>query len=176
LDQYLFVVVVVLYSTFELLLQVVFVVHKMPQAHFDATVESPHVDVLVDLGNPFLNRVFDGFVKVGGVGLVHGASLESYKLLVKEETNEKSLEKLVHRAGKEAIQWGLAAGTYSGVNYGLQQALGENNWKTTLLSGALTGATLALTEPNPRHDRVVRGALTGGAIATAAAVVRNLTD
>jgi hypothetical protein len=23
---------------------------------------------------------------------------------------------------------GLAAGTYSGVNYGLQQALGENNW------------------------------------------------
>lgn len=71
---------------------------------------------------------------------------------------------------------GLVAGTYSGVNYGLQQALGENNWKTTLLSGALTGATLALTEPNPRHDRVVRGALTGGAIATAAAVVRNLTD
>jgi hypothetical protein len=48
--------------------------------------------------------------------------------------------------------------------------------KTTLLSGALTGATLALTEPNPRHDRVVRGAITGGAIATAAAVVRNLTD
>jgi hypothetical protein len=39
----------------------------MPQAHFDATVESPHLDVLVDLGNPFLNRVFDGFVKVGGV-------------------------------------------------------------------------------------------------------------
>ncbi len=48
--------------------------------------------------------------------------------------------------------------------------------KTTLLSGALTGATLALTEPNPRHDLVVRGALTGGAIATAAAIVRNLTD
>jgi hypothetical protein len=23
---------------------------------------------------------------------------------------------------------GLAAGTYTGVNYGLQQALGENNW------------------------------------------------
>jgi hypothetical protein len=71
LDQYLFVVVVVVvivsYSIFELLLQVVFVVHKMPQAHFDATVESPHLDVLVDLGNPFLNRVFDGFVKVAGV-------------------------------------------------------------------------------------------------------------
>jgi hypothetical protein len=45
-----------------------------------------------------------------------------------EETNEKSLEKLVHRAAKEGIQWGLVAGTYSGVNYGLQQALGENNW------------------------------------------------
>jgi hypothetical protein len=69
IEQELFVVVVVVefYSAFELLLQVVFVVHKMPQAHFDATVESPHLDVLVDLGNPFLNRVFDGFVKVGGV-------------------------------------------------------------------------------------------------------------
>ncbi len=48
--------------------------------------------------------------------------------------------------------------------------------KSALLSGALTGATLAITEPNPGHDRVVRGAITGGAIATAAEFIRNLTD
>jgi hypothetical protein len=148
----------------------------MPQAHFDASVESPHLDVILDVGHPLANRVVDGFIKVGGVGFVHGATQEAYRLLLKEETNQKSLEKLAQRAGKEAVQWGLVAGAYSGVRYGLQQALGENNWKSALLSGALTGATLAITEPNPGRDRVVRGAITGGAIATAAEFIRNLTD
>lgn len=47
--------------------------------------------------------------------------------------------------------------------------------KNALLGGALTGAALSLTEPNPRSDRVVRGAITGGAIATAAEFLRSLT-
>lgn len=39
----------------------------MPQAHFDASVESPHLDVILDVGHPLANRVVDGFIKVGGV-------------------------------------------------------------------------------------------------------------
>jgi hypothetical protein len=48
--------------------------------------------------------------------------------------------------------------------------------KNALLGGALTGAALSLTEPNPRADRVISGAITGGAIATAAEFLRNLTS
>jgi hypothetical protein len=48
--------------------------------------------------------------------------------------------------------------------------------KNALLGGALTGAALSLTEPNPRPDRVISGAITGGAIATAAEFLRNLTS
>ena len=46
--------------------------------------------------------------------------------------------------------------------------------KNGLLGGALAGATLSLTDSNPRHDRVVQATITGGAIATAAEFLRNL--
>jgi hypothetical protein len=132
-------------------------------------------DGFVDLGHPLINRVFDGFVKVGGVGAVHAASQDSYRYLVSEETNKKSLEQSVQRIGKDALQWGLVAAVYSGTTYGIQEARGVHDWKNALLGGALTGAALSLTEQNPGTDRVLRGAITGGAIATAAEILRNIT-
>lgn len=45
-----------------------------------------------------------------------------------EETNKKSLEKTVQRMGKEAVQWGLVAGVYSGMTYGMQEARGVHDW------------------------------------------------
>ena len=59
-------------------------VFKMAKAEFDATIRTPHahVDFLVDLGHPLLNRVVDGFVKVGGVGALHAASQDTYRFLL----------------------------------------------------------------------------------------------
>lgn len=54
----------------------------MARAHVNASIDTPHVDVLVDLGHPLLNRVVDGFVKVGGVGALHAASQDTYKFLL----------------------------------------------------------------------------------------------
>lgn len=48
--------------------------------------------------------------------------------LIAEETNKKSLEKMVQRMGKEAVQWGLVAGVYSGMSYGMQEARGVHDW------------------------------------------------
>jgi hypothetical protein len=45
-----------------------------------------------------------------------------------EETNKKSLEKTVQRMGKEAVQWGLVAGVYTGMTYGMQEARGVHDW------------------------------------------------
>lgn len=54
----------------------------MVKAYVDASFERPQVDFLVDLGHPLLNRVVDGFVKVGGVGALHAASQDTYRFLL----------------------------------------------------------------------------------------------
>lgn len=42
----------------------------MPKARVNAQIDTPTVDVLVDMGHPLLNRIVDGFVKVGGVSFL----------------------------------------------------------------------------------------------------------
>lgn len=132
-------------------------------------------DYIVDLGHPLVNRVVDGFIKVGGVGAVHAASKDTYRIATSGDTSSKSFEASGQRLGKEALQWGLVAGVYSGVTYGIEEARGVSDWKNALLGGALTGVALSLTEPNPAGDKVVNSALTGAAVATAAAFLRNIS-
>jgi len=134
-----------------------------------------NVDVLVDLGHPLVNRVVDGFIKVGGVGALNAASQDAYKLVLQEEANKSSMECMVQNMGKQSLQWGLVAGVYSGTKYGMQEVRGVRDWKNALVGGAVAGAALSLTETNPRHDRVMQAAMTGAALATAAELLRNLT-
>jgi hypothetical protein len=145
------------------------------EVHVQKSYNSPN-DVLIDLGHPLVNRVVDGFIKAGGVGAIHAGAQDAVRALFVEETNQKSLEHSAQRMGKEALQWGLVAGMYTGLTNALTEARGVHDWKNALLGGALTGAALSLTEPNPRADRVISGAITGGAIATAAEFLRNLTS
>nr|XP_016454574.1 PREDICTED: outer envelope pore protein 16-2, chloroplastic-like [Nicotiana tabacum] len=84
------------------------------------------------------------------------------------ETNRKSIEALVKSTGKESVQWGLAAGMYSGLTYGLKEARGVHDWKNSALAGAITGAALALTLEDRSHEQVVQCAITGAAISSAA--------
>lgn len=53
------------------------------------------------------------------------------KCEIAEETNKKSLENTVQRMGKEAVQWGLVAGVYTGMTYGMQEARGVHDWVCT---------------------------------------------
>ncbi|CAM6033952.1 unnamed protein product [Sphagnum compactum] len=132
-------------------------------------------DVLIDLGHPLVNRVVDGFIKAGGVGAIQAGAQDAVRSLFSEESDQRSLEHAAQRMGKEALQWGLVAGMYTGITYATKEARGVHDWKNALLGGALTGAALSLTEPNPRTDHIISGAITGGAIATAAEFLRNLT-
>ncbi|BAT80335.1 hypothetical protein VIGAN_02333800 [Vigna angularis var. angularis] len=84
------------------------------------------------------------------------------------ETSNKSLEAMVMSTGKESLQWGLAAGLYSGLTYGLKEARGAHDWKNSAVAGAITGATLALTLDDSTHEHIVQCAITGAAISTAA--------
>ncbi|XP_065863787.1 outer envelope pore protein 16-2, chloroplastic [Euphorbia lathyris] len=88
---------------------------------------------------------------------------------LKGETNSKSLEALVKSTGKESLQWGLAAGVYSGLTYGLREARGgSHDWKNSAVAGAVTGMTVALTADDISHEQIVQFAITGAAISTAA--------
>ncbi|XP_076892741.1 outer envelope pore protein 16-2, chloroplastic-like, partial [Bidens hawaiensis] len=84
------------------------------------------------------------------------------------EFGSNSIEGLVKVTGKESIQWGLAAGTYSGITYGLKEARGVHDWKTSAVAGAMTGAPLALTSSDSSRDQIVQFAITGAAMSVAA--------
>ncbi|XP_011071393.1 outer envelope pore protein 16-2, chloroplastic-like [Sesamum indicum] len=148
-----------------------------------------------DLGHPLLNRVAESFIKAAGIGAVQAVSRHAYFTAVESaggdvggsilpevggskkhhripdlrgENSQKSVEALVKSTGKESMQWGLAAGVYSGLTYGLKEARGVHDWKNSALAGAITGAALALTTDDHSHEQVVQCAITGAAISTAA--------
>ncbi|KAG8372900.1 hypothetical protein BUALT_Bualt12G0115200 [Buddleja alternifolia] len=98
-----------------------------------------------------------------------GASKKHYMFPdLRGENNRKSVEALVKSTGKESMQWGLTAGMYSGLTYGLKETRGVHDWKNSALAGAITGAALALTSEEHSHEQVVQCAITGAAISTAA--------
>ncbi|PPS16776.1 hypothetical protein GOBAR_AA03781 [Gossypium barbadense] len=151
-----------------------------------------------DLGHPLLNRIAESFVKAAGIGAIKGVAREGCYLALegkhvsrtksrssstdisaknnkknpfpylRGETNRKSLEAMVKSTGKESLQWGLAAGLYSGITYGLQEARGAHDWKNSAVAGALTGMTVALTCEKPCQEHVLQCAITGAALSTAA--------
>nr|POE57425.1 outer envelope pore protein 16-2, chloroplastic [Quercus suber] len=142
-----------------------------------------------DLGHPLLNRIAESFVKAAGIGAIQAVSREAYFTAIegggdvsselsgakkrrfpdlRGETNRKSLEAMVKNTGKESLQWGLAAGVYSGLTYGLKEARGSHDWKNSAVAGAITGMALALTSEDSSHEQIVQCAITGAAISTAA--------
>ncbi|ESR32649.1 Outer envelope pore protein 16-2 [Citrus sinensis] len=121
-----------------------------------------------DLGHPLLNRITESFVKAAGIGAIQAVTREAYFTAVEGETNRKSLEAMVKNTGKESLQWGVVAGIYSGLTYGLREARGAHDWKNSAVAGAITGVALALTTDDSSHEQVVQCAITGAAISTAA--------
>ncbi|CAL2226785.1 unnamed protein product [Prunus armeniaca] len=121
-----------------------------------------------DFGHPLLNRIAESFLKAAGIGAIQAVSREAYFTATEGENNTKSLEAMVKHTGKESLQWGLAAGVYSGLTYGLTEARGAHDWKNSAVAGAITGVALALTSEGSSHEQIVQGAITGAAISTAA--------
>lgn len=89
----------------------------MPHQRFSVNASTPTVDLVVDTGNPLLNSTVNGFLKVGPVGAAHVATQEAFKMFQKERVTKPDLEKMVKKAGKEGLQWGVVAGIYAGENH-----------------------------------------------------------
>jgi hypothetical protein len=149
---------------------------------------------LVDLGHPLVNRVADSFIRAAGVGAARAVSREAYFVTVeglggdtagldnavkrsnfsRGDDGQKSLDAVVKSAGKEAFQWGLAAGVYSGLTYGLREARGCHDWKNSAVAGAIAGVAVALTGDTGNADHMVHFAITGAALSSAASLLSGI--
>ncbi|KAG2624104.1 hypothetical protein PVAP13_3KG102900 [Panicum virgatum] len=67
----------------------------MPHSRFSGSLRSPKIDVVIDMGNPFLNRTVDGFLKIGAVGACKVAAEETFECLHRGDVSKHKLEHAV---------------------------------------------------------------------------------
>ncbi|KAK1299284.1 hypothetical protein QJS10_CPB14g01539 [Acorus calamus] len=146
----------------------------MPYSRFSGSLSSPKVDVVIDMGNPFLNRTVDGFLKIGTVSASRVAAEETYDCIKRGSVSKHKIQETLKKMCKEGAYWGTVAGVYVGMEYGMERIRGTYDWKNALLGGAVTGALVSAASNNSR-DKVIIDAITGGAVATAAEFLNYLT-
>ncbi|CAA2971957.1 outer envelope pore 16, chloroplastic [Olea europaea subsp. europaea] len=145
----------------------------MPRSVLSGSINSPKVDLIVDLGNPFLNLTFDGFLKIGTVAAAKVAAEEAYYVVKRGSLSHHNFEQTLKKMCKEGAYWGTVAGVYVGLEYGVERIRGTRDWNA-MFGGALTGAVISAASNNGR-DKIVTDAIAGGAIATAAEFLNYLT-
>ncbi|WJZ88887.1 hypothetical protein VitviT2T_008149 [Vitis vinifera] len=146
----------------------------MPYQRISGSLSTPRVAVMIDMGNPFLNLTVDGFLKIGTVAAARAAAEEAYYVVKRGSISRHTVEHSLKKMCKEAAYWGTVAGVYVGMEYGAERIRGTRDWKNAMLGGALTGAIISSACEKGR-DKIVVGAITGGAIATAAEFLNYLT-
>ncbi|KAF8667147.1 hypothetical protein HU200_053335 [Digitaria exilis] len=147
---------------------------------FSGSLRSPKIDVAIDMGNPFLNRTVDGFLKIGAVGACKVAAEETFEclnrgyllsLLASPFTLFITLLRVQSRYFKAQ---GTVAGVYVGMVYGVERVRGRSDWKNAMIGGALSGALISGASNNNK-DKIIKDAITAGAVATAVEFVNYLT-
>ncbi|KAB1226008.1 Outer envelope pore protein 16, chloroplastic [Morella rubra] len=146
----------------------------MPRSRFSGSLNSPKVDVAIDMGNPILNLTVDGFLKIGTVAATRAVAEDAYHCLKKGSISSHNFEHTLKKMCKEGAYWGTVAGVYVGMEYGMERIRGTRDWKNAMIGGAVTGA-LVSAACNSNRDKIVIDAITGGAIATAAEFINYLT-
>ncbi|KAA0067730.1 outer envelope pore protein 16 [Cucumis melo var. makuwa] len=146
----------------------------MPRTGFVGSLSTPKVDVVIDMGNPFLNLTVDGFLKIGSVAATRAAAEDAYHVVRKGTISTHNFENTVSISCFRLKLWRAVAGAYVGMEYGVERIRGTRDWKNAMIGGALTGALVSAASNNNR-DKVVIDAITGGAVATAAEFINYLT-
>eukprot|EP00268_Persea_americana_P044285 TRINITY_DN4476_c0_g1_i1.p2 TRINITY_DN4476_c0_g1~~TRINITY_DN4476_c0_g1_i1.p2 ORF type:complete len:109 (-),score=20.85 TRINITY_DN4476_c0_g1_i1:544-870(-) len=101
----------------------------MPRSSFSGGIASPTVDVMIDMGNPFLNLTLDGFLKIGTVGALRVAAEETYHCVHRGSISSHKFEHTLKKMCKEGAYWGTVAGVYVGMEYGAERVRGSRDWE-----------------------------------------------
>ncbi|KAA8543879.1 hypothetical protein F0562_021944 [Nyssa sinensis] len=100
----------------------------MPRRIFAGSLSTPKVDVIVDMGNPFLNLTVDGFLKIGTVAAAKTAAEETYSVIKSGHISHHKFEHSLKKMCKEGAYWGTIAGLYVGMEYGAERIRGTRDW------------------------------------------------
>ncbi|KAK9122703.1 hypothetical protein Sjap_012305 [Stephania japonica] len=150
----------------------------MPRSRFAGSLSSPKIDVVIDMGNPFLNVTVDGFLKIGSVAATKVAAEETYHCIRKAEEDVPGGRLLGLKMEMKAqlcyLFPGAVAGVYVGSEYGIERIRGTRDWKNAMLGGALTGAIVSAASSSDKN-KIIMDAITGGAVATAEEFINYLT-
>ncbi|KAK9170487.1 hypothetical protein Syun_002627 [Stephania yunnanensis] len=176
----------------------------MPRSRFAGSLSSPKIDVVIDMGNPFLNHTVDGFLKIGAVNSLDlalssqtsscfrfnwfkyrefclidvncdvGSSVFRSRRQKWPQRRPITALEKLKKMCQEGAYWGAVAGVYVGSEYGIERIRGTRDWKNAMLGGALTGALVSAASNNDKN-KIILDAITGGAVATAAEFINYLT-
>ncbi|XP_023520575.1 outer envelope pore protein 16, chloroplastic-like [Cucurbita pepo subsp. pepo] len=100
----------------------------MPRTGFVGSLSTPKVDVVIDMGNPFLNLTVDGFLKIGSVAATRAAAEDAYHVVRKGTISSHNFENTLKKMCKEGAYWGTVAGVYVGMEYGVERIRGRRDW------------------------------------------------
>ncbi|XP_075105336.1 outer envelope pore protein 16, chloroplastic isoform X2 [Nicotiana tabacum] len=100
----------------------------MPRSRFSASLASPKVDLVIDMGNPLLNQTVDAFLKIGTVAVTKTAVEETYHIVKKGSVSSHNFENSLKKMCKEGAYWGTVAGVYAGMEYGAERIRGTRDW------------------------------------------------
>ncbi|XP_047318693.1 outer envelope pore protein 16, chloroplastic [Impatiens glandulifera] len=140
---------------------------------FSESFNSPRVNVLVDMGHPFLNRTLDGFIKIGSVAVTKVALEETFDMLKGGSISQNKAKNALKKMCKEGVYYGSIGGLYVGMEYVVERICGTKDWKNAMIGGALTGALISVAS-NKSGDHIIKDAITGGAIATASEFINHI--
>ncbi|TVU04407.1 hypothetical protein EJB05_50011 [Eragrostis curvula] len=132
----------------------------------------------IDMGIPWMNRAVHGFLNVGAVAACKVAAEDTSEFISTGVASENKLERSLKKMCKEGAYWGAVAGLYEAMEYGVERIRDQNGWTNAMIGGAITGAlvsaatvAVAGASTDNYRGRVIKGAITGGAVATAAELI-----
>ncbi|XP_052138584.1 outer envelope pore protein 16, chloroplastic-like isoform X2 [Oryza glaberrima] len=145
----------------------------MAHSGFSGSLTSPRFDLTVDMGHPFLNRTVDGFLKIGAVGACKVAAEETFECLHRGDVSKHKVESALKKMCKEGAYWVYTIDLDVNLHF-LGMCVYAIEQKNAMVGGAVTGALVSAAS-NSHRQNVVKNAITGGAIATAAEFLNYLT-
>lgn len=125
----------------------------MPRSSFSGSLSSPKLDVVIDMGNPFLNLTVDGFLKIGIVAATRSVAEDTFHIIRKGSISSNDFEKYLKKMCKEGAYWGAIAGVYVGMEYGVERIRDTRDWKNAMFGSAVTGALVSATS-NKKKTRL----------------------
>ncbi|KAH7428493.1 hypothetical protein KP509_09G004300 [Ceratopteris richardii] len=127
--------------------------------------EKMSLQELFEEGPPCAARAADGALRMVVCGITWGILAGSHDSLREGYRGLSRIPYVAKSCGRYSLLWGGCAGTYFGLNCGLERLRKKRDWANATVAGALTGAILAVISGN--GSRILASSAVLSAAATA---------